>query len=141
MSGYAKRRYHQEMVELQKKIFREIRKMQVVLPLHFDINDVVKSYKKYYPFSFFEWEDMNQTYIQKNQFLLSIGKKKRYDEFASFEEFLLSINGMSLFLAKSKKGEFTTCAPNESGSYIQKRNAKIHQRENAILLCKSNRSF
>ena len=146
MPGLVKRKYEAELVEIKQKIYREIKRMLVVLPPNFTLKDVVCKYQEYYPFQHLWWKDMNNTYIRKNKILVNVGKKKRYKEFCSFEEFLLCIPGIKLLLNKSQKGELFIYTEEEKQKFISKRDNKIKEKERKIeeyklSLCNGNMPF
>ena len=132
MSGLVKRKYYAELGEIKQKIYREIKRMVVVLPQKFTLKDIVLNYKKYYFFQYLWWEDMNKTYVRRNQILVCACKKKRYEEFSSFEEFLLCTPGIKWLLSISRKGELPISTEEEKQKFISKRDSKIKEQKQKI---------
>ena len=132
MAGLVKRKYEAELVEIKQKIYCEVKRLVVVMPQKFTLKDIICKYREYYPFQYLWWKDMNNTYIRRNEILVNVGKKKRYEEFASFEEFLLCTPGIKLLLSKSQKGELPISNEEEKRKFISKRNNKIKEKEQKI---------
>ncbi len=112
--------------------------MLVVLPAKFTIDDIVTNYIIYYPFQYFIWEDMNKTYKQKNKFLLSVKKKKRYNEYRSFKEYLLFIPGVKCLLSSSSKGKLPVATVEEVDSFIKSRQSANIRKKEKIEAYKNN---
>ena len=132
MPGVVKRKYDAELTLIKQDIYREIKRMVVVLPPKFTLQDIVVNYPKYYPFKYFWWNDMNTTYIQKNKFLGSQMKKKRYREYSSFAEFLLDVPDVKWILKQSKSGGIPIATSEEIQRFTTNRQAKNEQQKQRI---------
>jgi hypothetical protein len=78
MPGETKRKYIVELIRLNKLLKRPLDLIYEVLPYNYDKNTILDLFKELYPF---EWETIVQRYKyykEKDNFLKSKGKKKRY---------------------------------------------------------------
>lgn len=146
MPGTVKRKYELELKEIKQKIYREIKRMVVVLPPKFTLEDIVFYYQKYYPFQYFWWEDMNKTYIRRNEILINVGKKKRYKEYDSLKHFLVDTPGIKWLLSMSKNGKIPMATTDEKQNFILRRERLIERQRQKIeayklSLCDGNIPF
>lgn len=133
-----KRKCYSELMEVNKKIYKEIKRMVVVLPEKFTMKDIILNYKKYYPFQFLWWEDMNKTFIRRNKNRLRNGKKKCYIEFSSFENFLYSLPGVKWLLSMSKNKRLPISTSSEKEKFINGRDNAIKKQKQKIEAYKSS---
>lgn len=78
MTGITKRKYGSELIKFQKSINRPLCMVVEILKPGYTVDDFREKFKKYYPF---EWQticEMYEQYSQKDNFLASKGKKRRY---------------------------------------------------------------
>lgn len=127
-----KRKCYSELMQVNKKIYREIKRMVVVLPEKFTMKDIILNYKKYYHFQFLWWEDMNKTFIRRNKNRLRNGKKKCYIEFSSFENFLYSLPGVKWLLSMSKNKRLPISTSSEKEKFINRRDNAIKKQKQKL---------
>jgi len=132
MAGIVKKKFENELTLIKKEMYREIKRMVIVLPKSFILDDVLSNYKKYYPFKYSWWEDMNSTYIRRNKILVNVNKKPRYKEYSSFHDFLLDIPGVRSLLNKSRKGEILCGTEEEINKYKDRRFVAIKNQRSII---------
>lgn len=79
MPGITKRKYEAEICRFNKSLKQPLNQIAKVLPYHYCYKDILALFKELYPY---EWDIINQRYKQyfeKDKFLVSVQKKKRYN--------------------------------------------------------------
>lgn len=142
MSGEAKRKYNAELVNFNKKLKRPIYLISEVLPKNYTNEDVLKYFKKFYPF---EWKIICQryeTYKAKDEFLVKQGKKRRYKHLPPKKYFYSLDIVKNLLSDKHKKyynDNFIQEVRNKKLEELErKRFSKIKRRKDKIEKVKEN---
>lgn len=106
MAGVAKRKYSLETMRLNKALTACLKKIAEVLPEYYDEEIILQLFKKLYPF---EWENLSQRYNryqEKDNFLVSKGKRRRYFH-KSPRRFLLETSKVKHLLSKGQMDRHT----------------------------------
>ena len=78
MPGMVKRKYNAEIARFNKSLKQPLNKIAKVLPYNYTYDEFFTLFKELYPY---EWDIINQRYkhyVEKDNFLASAQKKKRY---------------------------------------------------------------
>ena len=102
MSGITKRKYIGETMRYNKKIKRPLYLIAEILPPNFDKYILLEYFKKYYPMEWNQLVQMQESYSEKDKFLLSVGKKQRYKP-VPVEKYFFSLPVIKSIVAKNAK--------------------------------------
>ncbi len=136
MPGLTKRKYVGETMRYNKTIKRPLYLIAEILPQDYDGKILLEYFKRYYPM---EWENlvqMQNSYLEKDKFLVSVGKKARYNPMSP-ETYFFSLPAIKNILRNSTKENYRNtfnkeehilklkAFENKRKLAIDKRNAKI----------------
>ena len=79
MAGVKKRKFNSETGKYMKGFTSQLTKVIATLPIEYDKQTVLEYYKKFYPNQWTGLINRFDYYLAKDQHLVSIGKKKRYN--------------------------------------------------------------
>lgn len=79
MAGMMKRKFSRETGQYMRSFTSQLTKMIATLPFDYDEQVVLVYYKKYYPNQWAGLISRCDYYVAKDQHLISVGKKKRYN--------------------------------------------------------------
>ncbi len=102
MAGKTKRKYVGELMRFNKSLKRPLHLIQEVLPYDYDKYTILDLFKELYPF---EWDTIVQRYKhykEKDNFLKSKGKKKRYYP-QKPEEYFFNLQKVNYITSNGKK--------------------------------------
>lgn len=102
MAGKTKRKYHGEIIKINKNLKKPIEKILEILPYNYNLNLIEEYFKKYYYYEWFYIKDMKEVYDIKDRRLESYGKKKRYNA-SNPKEYLLSLPQIKYKLNQKSK--------------------------------------
>lgn len=102
MPGITKRKYVGEIMRYNKKIKRPLYLIAEILPLNFDKEILLEYFRKYCPMEWNQLVQMQESYSEKDKFLLSVGKKMRYNPVPP-ETYFFSLPVIKSILAKNAK--------------------------------------
>lgn len=115
MPGVAKRKYDHESVLIAKSISQSLIKISEILPQNYCRQDLVNAYIKYYPFEWQKLVERQQNYKQKDTFLLSNKKKKRYNPETEYG-FFFALPKVKQMLSEGMKTKYSNNFDEESVS-------------------------
>ncbi|WP_455542932.1 toll/interleukin-1 receptor domain-containing protein [Intestinibacter sp.] len=142
MPGKAKRKYEGELMRFNKQLKRPIKLIAEILPKDYTDEDILIYFKKFYPF---EWKTICQryeTYQQKDEFLVSKGKKRRYKHLPP-KKYFYSLNIVKNLMNEKYRKKYSESYNNgireeKLLKLEHKRNNKINKREDKIAKFKEN---
>ncbi len=102
MAGITKRKYEAENSRIAKSMTRQLNLIYEILPKEYDGNILLDYYKRYYPNEWNYIVERCRTYKQKNEFLLSHGKKSRYG-ISTPENFFFGLPKVKHILCETSK--------------------------------------
>ncbi len=79
MAGLVKRKFNSETGKYMKGFTPQLAKVATTLPLEYDLNLLLERYKEFYPNQWAMLINRYDYYLGKDQQLVSVGKKKRYN--------------------------------------------------------------
>lgn len=142
MPGMTKRKYQGELIRFQKSINRPLGMVAEILKPGYTIDDLREGFKKYYPY---EWQiicERYKQYSQKDNFLVSVGKKRRYKPMKPnkfFEELPKVKYLMSVGYRKKHAEIYNEVVRQEKEKNLEKKRLnKIQVRNEKINLKKQN---
>lgn len=106
MPSITKKKYVGELMRYNKTIKRPLYLIAEILPQKYDGEILLEYLKKYYPI---EWEhlvQMQNSYLEKDKFLVSVGKKARYKPLLP-EIYFFSLPVVKNILRHTKKENYT----------------------------------
>lgn len=137
MPGITKRKYVGESMKMSKKITQMLKKIMPTLKPGYKADDVLNAFKRYYPA---EWNiivERQKLYADKDAFLRSMGKKRRYKP-QTPEAFFYSLPKVKHVLSKGYRKEHETDYDEERrldylSKYKAKRDCSIKQHNEKIV--------
>ena len=125
MPGVVKRKYDHESFLISKNISQSLKKIAEILPQNYSRQDLVNAYIKYYPFEWQKLVERQQNYKQKDIFLISNKKNRRYNPKSEYG-FFFSVPKVKHLLSEGMKSKHSINFDEESVSI--KRNDFEHKR-------------
>lgn len=79
MSGMMKRKFNSDTGRFMAAFTPQLKKLAVVLPFNYDKKIVLECYKEFFPNQWLNLVGRFNYYQDKDRYLVSVGKKKRYN--------------------------------------------------------------
>lgn len=105
MSGKVKRKYSHEDVLIAKSFKGPLNQISEILPKNYTSNDLLEIFKMLFPFQWQNLVERQQTYIEKDNHLQKIKKKKRYYA-KSADSFFFSLEKVKNINSYTKKQQY-----------------------------------
>lgn len=136
MPGAAKRKYVGESIKISKSVTKQLNSIMPALKPGYTARDILNAYKCYYPYEWKEIVERQNLYRKKDEFLVKVGKKRRYHP-ESAEKFFFSLQKVKHVLSKGYRDKHTEIYTEEARlaykqQFEKKRDAAIIKHKNRI---------
>ena len=75
MAGFTKHKYAKDLTQTKNSFNTYVKKISPILPIEFDLNCIIKTLKKYYPYEWRLLEEKYKEYTRADRKLIRVGKR------------------------------------------------------------------